>query len=394
MKEVRIFRSTLHVVATGCLLWAIGCGPQPLKRMCIGGAASALVSGAAVLRLDVYDATGHCADGALANSVGPPITSHSYRNGEPIKLDVPPGQYALVLTTYSDDAATVLLGEACTEANLQAGSQICFDLTLAPPPAGSVDLSAGGCNGGTNDVNQCGGCSPCDQIHSVGASCVGGVCVYTACRTGFADCDTGGANSDGCETDITKDPQNCGACGRACNGANVAMLHCSSGTCDSTCSSGFGNCSLPPAGSTAPYTQDDGCESNLTTCTGQACCSTTMPTPANMCMPPAAHNNGPASYGLGQTFADCHGLGTPGDETTYTMQMTQEARAAAPAGTDSAAVCGTAYCLNRVTNGHCYVWCGSNDTVSGGVGNVAGHVFENTTTTCKYCPSVSNPTWN
>ena len=164
MEEVRTFHSTLHVGAASCLLVAVGCGPQPLKRACIGGGSSELVSGAAVLRLDVYGAMAHCAGDALAASVGPPITSHSYQSGEPIKLDVPPGQYALVLTSYADSAAAILLGQACSEVTLQAGSQVCFDLTLAaPPPGGTIDMAAGGCGANSSDVNHCGGCSPCDQ---------------------------------------------------------------------------------------------------------------------------------------------------------------------------------------------------------------------------------------
>lgn len=388
-------RSVMVLAVGTLLLMPCACGPSVDKHACVGGSsASALVADAAIVRLDVYGADAHCSGDLLVAGAGAPIVSHTYPKGQPIALDVSPGPHALVLTTYADDAATEILGEGCTEANVAAGAQVCFDLTVGSPPDGGDDLAAGGCGAPADDVNHCGGCSPCDQIHSAGASCVGGICVYTACRTGFADCNTGGTNADGCETDITSDPQNCGGCGRVCNDTNVAQLHCTSGTCDSSCNSGFGNCSLPPAGNSAPYAADDGCESNLTTCLGQACCSMSTPTPANMCAPPAVHVNGPAASGLGQTYADCHALGTPGDETTYTMQMTQSARAAAPAGTDSAAVCGTAYCLNRVTNGHCYTWCGSNDTVQGGVGNVAGHVYQNATTNCQYCPAVSNPTWN
>lgn len=60
-------------------------------------------------------------------------------------------------------------------------------------------------------------------------SCAGNSCT---CTGGFDDCD--GDADNGCETDITQDP-NCGACGATCeNGA------CSNGTC--VCAPGFADC--------------------------------------------------------------------------------------------------------------------------------------------------------
>jgi hypothetical protein len=67
--------------------------------------------------------------------------------------------------------------------------------------------------------------------------------------------------------------QNCGECGRACSGSNVAVLSCSAGVCDSTCAPLFANCGMP---STGP---DNGCELSATTVTncggcGNACVAT------------------------------------------------------------------------------------------------------------------------
>jgi hypothetical protein len=527
-----------------------------------GSGDNAFLDGATVLRLDVYGASAHCADGVLVAGAGAPIMSHTYSKGQAISLDVPPGPHALVLTTFSDDAATMPLGVGCTEANLQAGSQICFDLSIvaAPQPddlssiscstapdscpagqycdgancvpgcktsadcgggpdggttttpicdpsshqciaclvptdcptgytctgkqcvptcpagqkqcngtcigaatcctaadcgtpptpsacyaascptpgaacqynvkagaqvcgstcclpingacnadctlacnAGAGDCDgnrANGCETSTTTTSNCGGCgNVCDTTHSQGATCMSGSCKYTSCSTGYANCDTTAPDTNGCETHTDVDSANCGACGRACSNTHVATAHCSAGTCDSTCQANFGNCNRPAAGATAPYTADDGCESDLTVCTGQACCTMTSPAPAGMCVAPStganAHVNGPASYGLGQNYADCHALGTPGDPTTYTQTMALAAQAAAPGTNKPSQFCGTATCLNKLVNGVCVVWCYQDDTTgSAGSVHLAGHVFANTSSMCKYCPIEGDPTWN
>ena len=97
-----------------------------------------------MVRLDVYGANAHCVDGQLAAGAGAPILSHSYAQGQAITLDVPPGPHAIVLSTFADTDGTQLLGQGCTEADLSAGSQICFDLTIEPAPDGGDDLSGAG----------------------------------------------------------------------------------------------------------------------------------------------------------------------------------------------------------------------------------------------------------
>jgi hypothetical protein len=75
---------------------------------------------------------------------------------------------------------------------------------------------------------------------------------------GFSDCTGGYAN--GCETKVSSDTANCGACGRACSTTNVTTLSCAGGICNSSChlnSMNYqtGNCIQPQA-----PTPDDGCE--------------------------------------------------------------------------------------------------------------------------------------
>ena len=51
---------------------------------------------------------------------------------------------------------------------------------------------------------------------SITAACAGGQCTG-ACNAGFADCNND-KRTDGCETSLSADVQNCGGCGRASGG--------------------------------------------------------------------------------------------------------------------------------------------------------------------------------
>lgn len=126
-----------------------------------------------------------------------------------------------------------------------------------------------------SDVANCGACGrACSTSGTSATSCSSGSC-NSSCVTGRANCAMPAAPTadDGCETDTLTDTANCGACGRACSGANVASKSCSLGVCDSTCDLGYGNCVQPSAGA------DDGCEANVSASSascggcGEACVS-------------------------------------------------------------------------------------------------------------------------
>jgi hypothetical protein len=209
--------------------------------------------------------------------------------------------------------------------------------------------------------------------NSNGASCDGITCSYASCAPGYADCNASSPpDLDGCETSTTNNTNACGACGRACSTAGVATLLCSGGACNSSCQSGFGNCSMPTG--SAP---DDGCESNLTTCVGTPCCGT-------LCT--GLHQNG-----LGQTYPDCAPFGVPGNQSTYTVNMADEADNAWPGGgSQGDGTCGADDCVYQDTGFQCAVWCYD--------GATAGHVYLATgpgpcgSGCC--CPTTSSPTWN
>jgi hypothetical protein len=219
-----------------------------------------------------------------------------------------------------------------------------------------------GCDTQSTSVDNCGGCgNKCVATNADSNSCDGTRCSYH-CLSGFLDCVKVGADIDGCETpDNTVD--NCGGCGNQCDAINSTGAACMNGTCTYTgCASGRSDCNQ-----TAPNT--DGCE-----CPTAMCCG-------NSCQP--VHNNG-----LGQTYLlTCTPLGTPGNESTYSVTMATAARAAWPAGSDGNKTCGNganaSACIQRMQGGQCAVWCYTK--------TLAGRVLQSTNCSC---PTGSSQTWN
>jgi hypothetical protein len=248
---------------------------------------------AAQLRLDVYSGEARCAGASLAPGAPPPLASKSVAAGQPITVDVPSGRSVLVLTAL--DAAGALLGSACTEAELGAGSSLCFNLTLAATPDAAMPLS---CDGGACACTAvpdscpagyyCGGDGNCTAGCKNNGDCAQGAplcqvaqhrCVEclgpTDCAPGKR-CSPGGACVDGCDVaagsncpgaiaccanlcvNTALELSSCGACGRACDSSNVATPACVGGLCTSTCVAGRGNCNKPIAPAA-----DDGCETNF-----------------------------------------------------------------------------------------------------------------------------------
>ncbi|MBX3182526.1 MAG: hypothetical protein KF915_07850 [Polyangiaceae bacterium] len=105
----------------------------------------------------------------------------------------------------------------------------------------------------TNDPAHCGACALSCVIPGAVAGCAGGRCVVTSCAAGAGDCD--GDPLNGCETDLQSDPAHCGACGRSCSASGAATTSCSAGLCRPVCVPGLGDCQTPAA----PL-PDDGCE--------------------------------------------------------------------------------------------------------------------------------------
>jgi hypothetical protein len=158
---------------------------------------------------------------------------------------------------------------------------------------------ANGCEISTStDTNNCGGCGAVCNEANASSVCNGGVCGIGTCNAGFADCDNN--PSDGCEINITDDPNNCSSCHAVCSLPN-AIAGCASSQCTVVvCNGGFGNCDGIAA---------NGCET--VTSTNPSDCGSC----GHVCSLPHANSGcaaGACTVGTCQTgYADCDGL--PGD---------------------------------------------------------------------------------
>lgn len=99
-----------------------------------------------------------------------------------------------------------------------------------------------------SDPNNCGACGHVCTLAHATSDCVSRDCHVATCDMGWGNCD--GLHPNGCETDVSADPKNCGACGRACARANSTAT-CVNSTCQFQCAPGFYDLNGDPS---------DGCE--------------------------------------------------------------------------------------------------------------------------------------
>ncbi len=147
----------------------------------------------------------------------------------------------------STDTTVDNCGACGTKCSVPSGTAACEKgkCAIAACSTGRAD-----CNGKVEDgcetdlrtdVAHCGSCAtPCTAPSGTEISCVAGACFIGACKTGFGDCDGDGK---GCETDLGADAKHCGTCGTVCAAFPHAAPKCGSGACVvGTCDVGFEDC--------------------------------------------------------------------------------------------------------------------------------------------------------
>lgn len=103
------------------------------------------------------------------------------------------------------------------------------------------DSSAGnGCEVDlATNASNCGQCGQGCSANNANMGCANSACVFLSCVGDWRDCDSN-LPSNGCETLVTNDDLNCGACGSVCPaGFNCSSLNCRC-TTDTDCDTGGG----------------------------------------------------------------------------------------------------------------------------------------------------------
>lgn len=111
------------------------------------------------------------------------------------------------------------VGQGCIAASDCVINSICQagQCSCAPGRSDCNGLPADGCEiNVTNDPNNCSGCGNVCVLPNATESCVASMCMVGSCDPGFANCN--GMTADGCEVNTTSDNSNCGFCGLVCPG--------------------------------------------------------------------------------------------------------------------------------------------------------------------------------
>jgi hypothetical protein len=167
---------------------------------------------------------GHdCDDLDAASSPGTPETCDGRDNDCDMHVDEGATAVAFFRDADGDGwgsaASGTIVGCVPTAGFVRAGGD-CDDANAMRYPHGVE-----GCNAIDDDcdgaIDEGSASAMCTGLHAQEA-CVVGICTQVACDSGYGDCTF---TTAGCETSLTSDAANCGACGRACSGV------CAAGSC-------------------------------------------------------------------------------------------------------------------------------------------------------------------
>ena len=411
---------------------AAGCGVSAPNTPCTPmNGPSPLVTGAALLRLDVYAAGTACAGVIIAPGAGAPLLSHSFKPGEKVSLSIPNGPHTVVLTTFSDAAGAVELGSVCQMVTIQPGGSLCLDLTVEPapdlgPPDAAMDLAMT-CTGPQCPCAHDGDCKESSRPRcSPGGLCV--PCVPTndncpsqeyctasfACSSGCKDdpdCAgaTGGADGGATDGGAPSATPFCNTTRHSCvqcisaNDCATGQLCSPSGACVQGCDLSMGKgCpgTLTCCNKLCVDTRSDplNCSACGMACTGAStqCCNSVCSDPnsdalnCGGCGKPCSTVNatphcgagGVCSWTCASTFAHC-ASGNSGCETGITTTSN-----CGGCGTTCANPNGTTTCTFNGTSGGCVPTCDSTHALCGGNPNTGCLTSLTTTSNCGACGTV------
>ncbi len=214
---------------------------------------------------------------------------------------------------------------------------------------------ADGCEANiTSNADHCGACpSACSSNNMMTRTCAASTCNGN-CNAGYMDCN-GNKLADGCETHTAADANNCGGCGVVCSSNNIPTPACTGSVCSGACSGNFADCDNNK--------QTNGCEVNLTTdpnhcgaCMGKVCSSNHVTAACSGATPATANcQSGACDTGWGDCDNDKLTNGCEAAIGVDTNRCTNGAGApgcmACTAGTRNcvAGVCSTGYGVTVTT---------------------------------------------
>jgi hypothetical protein len=134
-------------------------------------------------------------------------------------------------------------------------SGTCATSSCAPPTADCDNDTSNGCEVDTStDPNNCAFCTNVCNLAHASSTCSASNCVVTSCTAPYANCDS--TDSNGCETNVQTDVNNCGSCGNACTQASNSVAACGLGQCTNLCLGGYADCDS---------NMTNGCETSVAT---------------------------------------------------------------------------------------------------------------------------------
>jgi hypothetical protein len=162
------------------------------------------------------------------------------------------GLGALRCDAASHTCVACVTNEHCPPGTLCMGAACVPGCDASHGCSAGETCCAGGCVDTRTNTGNCGACGAGCTASNGAARCAAGACAVGSCNAGYADCD--GDTVNGCETNTQSSATSCGGCARACPASPRASAACVASACALACEPGFADCDRNPA---------NGCETTL-----------------------------------------------------------------------------------------------------------------------------------